>query len=161
MAKAPRKRPAKKAGGAPSSAKKSPKAKSASRPRSAPAPKAAKGAYEVICSECYSEYDFNPATSAPNITCPLCMHVGQVAEAGDRNRFAALKAGQKSRMMMATTSAALLVAVAIAWIMKLPAEGGEISTNLNYGFMGGTFLLLIVAIFSAAKYEGARHEVYF
>jgi len=45
--------------------------------------------------------------------------------------------------------------------MKLPAEGGEISTNLNYGFMGGTFLLLIVAIFSAAKYEGARHEVYF
>ena len=172
MAKAPRKRPApKKAAGAKksgaksspkSSPKKSPKSSpSKSRARSAPAAKAGKGAYEVICSECYSEFDFNPGTSETNLTCPVCMHVGQVAEAGDRNRFAAVKSAQRSKLMSASIATILMMAVAIAWIAKLPTDGAEISQNLNYGLMGGTFLLLIVSIFTAVKYETARHEVYF
>ena len=167
MAKAPRKRAAApKKAGAKSPKAKSPKAKkspakrSTPRKSSAPAPKAAKGGYEVICSECYSEFDFNPGTSASQITCPVCMHVGEVAESTERNRFGSAKSSERSKFLAGLIPGMLMLGVGAYWISKLNGTE-ELGSGMNYGLLGATGVLFIITVFASAKYEGARQEVYF
>ena len=165
MAKAPRKRAAApKKGGAKSPKAKSPKAAKRSTPRkaaAAPAPKSAKGGYEVICSECYSEFDFNPKTSAAQITCPVCMHVGEVAESTERNRFGSAKSSERSKFLAGLIPGMLMLGVGAFWVSKLNDTTEELASGMNYGLLGATGVLFIITVFTAAKYEGARQEVYF
>jgi len=51
----------------------------------------------------------------------------------------------------------------LIWISMISgnSNGEELSAGMNYGLLGTTLLLFIVTIFGVAKYESARHEVYF
>jgi len=165
MAKAPRsKRPAPKKGGkgGSKSAARTPKSRTPKRTKSPSTPKVA-GAYEVICSECYSDFDYNPQTSASQITCPVCMHVGQVAERDSQTRMQIAKGREKSKFLFGLIPGILMVIVGLIWISMISgnSNGEELSAGMNYGLLGTTLLLFIVTIFGVAKYESARHEVYF
>ena len=168
MAKAPRKSPASKApkkaaprkGGAKGKSPKSSRPKSPRTQKAAAPQKAARGSYEVICSECYSEFDFNPGTSASQITCPVCMHVGQVADNTERTQFGFAKAKQSKSFRMGLIPGILMLVIGFFWLTKLNGPT-ELDQTMNYGLLGGTLLMFLLTIFGTVKHESARAEVYF
>ncbi len=162
MAKAPRKRAVaprqgKAAPKSPPRAKSSPKA-----PRTASAPKI-RGGYEVICSECYNDFDFNPSTTTSQVTCPICMHVGSVAEREDQARFQIAKGRERSKFLGGLIPGVLFLVVGLVWLFLLNREGTaeQLGAGLNYGLLGAAMILLIITVFQSVKYEAARYEVYF
>ena len=165
---APRKKsaPAKSASGKPA-AKSAPRTAAKSRartsqPKAAAAPRV-HGGYEIICSECYSEFDFQPGTNASQITCPVCMHVGTVAERDDQARFQMAKGRERKKFLGSLVPGLLFVIVGLAWVLLLNQKGSgeELGVGMNYGLLGASMILLIITVWQGVKYEAARYEVYF
>lgn len=165
MAKAPgkRKAPAKSApskGKSKGAARPKPAKKRTAKPAAAPK---SRGGYGVICSECYSDFEYDTKSSATQLTCPVCMHVGSTAERDQLARFQMAKGKEKSKFLSGLVPGILFVGTGLAWVYLLNAKGGgeELGAALNYGLLGATMILFLLTIFGAAKYESARHEVYF
>lgn len=167
MAKSPR---AKKAPAKPAGAKsKAAPAKAAARPKAtprkaaAPAAKSIRGGYPVICSECYSDFDYDPKANVSQLTCPVCMHVGAVAERDDQSRFQLAKSRERRTFVSGLIPGILFLGVGLAWLFLLnrAGSGEELGAGLNYGLLGATAIFFIITVFQGIKYESARHEVYF
>ena len=149
-----------KAKGAAKPAKK-PAAKRTPKSKPARTAKPARGGYEIICSECYADFQFNPGSSG-RVTCPECMHVGQVAEADVMGQIGMSKKREAGAFMKAAIPAALFLLCGFVWIVMLTKGGNEPpSSGVNYGFLGAGSILFIVMVAMAAKYESSRYEVYF
>jgi hypothetical protein len=171
MAKAPRvKRPAgakaapskSKSAPAKSGAAKSSSPKPAARPKAAPAP-SVHGGYPVICSECYTDFVFNPKTTATQVTCPVCMHVGGVAERDAQAKFQIAKGRERKKFMGGLIPGVLFLATGLVWMFLLNRAGSAeaLGAPQHYGLLGVTLILFITTVFQGVKYESARYEVYF
>ena len=173
MAKSPRAQKAPTAKAAPAKSKSAPSrgaGKGAARAKAVPiarkaaaAPKAIRGGYPVICSECYSDFDYDPKVSAAQITCPVCMHVGAVAEREDQTRFQLAKSRERQKFIAGLLPGILFLGVGFVWLFLLnrAGSGEELGPGLHYGLLGATVILFIITVFQGVKYEAARYEVYF
>lgn len=120
--------------------------------------------YEVLCSECYSSFSFSANASASSISCPECMHVGNIGAKDVMSKIAIAKAGEQSGLMKALIPGVLFMLVGIVWTGMLASKAAvdaSLGSGANYGFAGALFILLIVTIGLAFKYESNRHDVYF
>ncbi len=126
-----------------------------------------KSGYNVICSECYSEFSLTSTEPAAKITCPECMHMGEVSTSDVMGQISMAKGAEKGWLIKALIPTILMVAVGFAYLFMIRGKGieGEMITALgdamNYGMLGGIAILAIIAIALAAKYEGSRYDVYF
>jgi len=168
MAKAPRVKRTAAAKGAPAKGKAAPakaspaKAKAAARAVAAPAPQV-RGGYPVICSECYTDFNFDPRTTATQITCPVCMHVGGVAERDSQAKFQIAKGRERKKFIGGLIPGILFLAAGLVWLFLLNRAGSAeaLGASQHYGFLGVTVILFIITVFQGVKYESARYEVYF
>ncbi len=167
MAKSPKKAAPKKA--APKKA--APKKAKGGRPSARSKPtKQAKGpsrsagprgqTYEIICSECYTDFSFNQASNESSITCPECLHTGNVAPKDVMSKIAIAKSSEAGNLMKAFIPGILFLLCGVVWITILNTQE-TVSPGVNYGLLGGTLVLLIVAIAMGVKYEYNLHDVYF
>ncbi len=124
--------------------------------------KAAKGAYEITCSECYSSFLFSgsKAREGDKITCPECLHNGQVAANEVMSKISSSKGGEAGKLMPAAICSIIFVVIAFAYAIGLTNPEG-LSDTFNYGYLGVEALLLVAAIFFGVGYEKSRSEVYF
>ena len=120
-----------------------------------------KGGYDVICSECYSEFRFTQSR-AEKITCSECLHVGGTAPSDIMSRIALDKAKEQSTLIKAIIPAMLFMVLGFVWIGMLLGEVEMLNKpGPNWGFAGVAALLFIAAIGFAFKYEQHRYDVYF
>jgi len=133
--------------------------------RSAPARTASiKGGYEVLCSECYSNYALNPAANSGKIVCPECMHMGEVAASDVMAQVAIAKSTEKSWLTKAIIPAGLMLVLGVIYVTLYitKSNAGEVlSDGMNYGMLGAVAILFIVSIAFTVKYETNRYDVYF
>ncbi|MEM7261190.1 MAG: hypothetical protein AAF488_04310, partial [Planctomycetota bacterium] len=111
---------------------------SKSKPRaSRPAPRSGSSAgYSVICSECYSEFSLASTEPAAKISCPECMHMGEVSTSDVMGQISLAKGAEKGWLMKAAIPAILLFAVGMAYLFMIKdkaLEGAALSDGLNYG----------------------------
>ncbi len=164
MAKAPKRGGAKKAAAPRAGTKSKSKAKSSGPPkrsvqRSKPA--AVSGGLSVLCSECYSEFTLNPkAEAGSKITCPSCMHMGEVAESDVMAQISIAKRQEGSWLRFGLISGIVLAALSLTY-GALVARDPNLSSGITYGLIGAMALFLVGAIYSAVRYESNRYEVYF
>lgn len=170
MAKAPRAKRATGAKSAPAkgkaapakSAGKSASTKAVTRTKAVAAPKA-RGGYPVICSECYSDFDFDPRTTATQVTCPVCMHVGGIAERDAQAKFQIAKGRERQKFIGGLIPGVLFLVAGLVWLFLLNRAGSAeaLGAPKHYGLLGVTVILFIITVFQGVKYESARYEVYF
>ncbi len=131
------------------------------KPRSQPTRSGSRSSgdgYEVICSECYTNYQLNTGSSESRITCPECLHAGELAAKDAMTKIAIAKATEKSGLQRAVISAVLFLLVGLTYIGM---RSGELSEGANYGFLGACAILLIITLAMTFKYESNRYDVYF
>ncbi len=142
------------------------------RPRAPAAPKVAavaltpssiRGAYDVVCSECYAEFEFRAPGAAERtpITCPDCLHVGSVAAGDVMSRVAQAKRSERSYLTRAVLPSVLVLACGLSWVVGLTYFELAGSDAANYSFLGVLVLLIGALIFGLSKYESNRFDVYF
>lgn len=133
-----------------------------STPRLASAPPAS-GGIPVVCSECYSDFIFLPATSSATASCPVCMHSGQIPDASEVARIGMAKASEKKAFISATIPGFLFLGIGMYYLTQLNSAGSPeaLGAAMNYSLLGGTMLMFLITIVFAARYEKCRSEVYF
>ncbi len=120
--------------------------------------RSSRNGYEVICSECYTNYQLNTASTESRITCPECLHVGELAAKDAMTKIAIAKTAENSGWMQAVISAVLFLACGLTYVGM---RSGEMSDGVNYGFLGACSILLIITLAMTFKYESNRYDVYF
>ncbi|MCA8960775.1 MAG: hypothetical protein KDC38_09690 [Planctomycetes bacterium] len=121
----------------------------------------------MICSECYAEFSLSSNQPASKITCPECMHMGEIATSDVMGQIALAKNAEKGWLLKAIIPTLLLFFGGFAYLWMIMSKGREnemisaLGDGLNYGFIGGLAILAIIVIAMAIKYEGNRYDVYF
>ena len=132
-----------------------------------PARSGSKAGYNVICSECYSEFGLTSTEPAAKISCPECMHMGEVSTSDVMGQIALAKGAEKGWLIKALIPTALMIIAGFAYLFMIRAKGQEgeliaaLGDGLNYGMLGGIAILAIIAIALASKFESNRYDVYF
>lgn len=123
----------------------------------------ASGGIPVVCSECYSDFLFMPATSSTTASCPVCMHSGQVPDSSEVARIVMAKASEKKAFISATIPGFLFIVVGMYYLVQLNSAGSPeaLGAAMNYSLLGVTVLMFLITIVFAARYEKCRSEVYF
>ncbi|MFN0057189.1 MAG: hypothetical protein ACKVX7_01920 [Planctomycetota bacterium] len=118
--------------------------------------------YAVTCSECYSEFRFRSGAGAKRITCPECLHLGEVGQSDAMAQIAQVKKGEQGAMLLALVPGIVMTILGFVYIWLVSrTDSPPIDAGLNYGLLGGLAVLLIVTIALSVKYENNRYEVYF
>ena len=104
---------------------------------------------------------------AAKITCPECMHMGEVSTSDVMGQISLAKNAEKGWLLKALIPTILMVTLGFVYMLMIRSKGqqGELISalgdGLNYGMLGGIAILAIIAIALAAKYENNRYDVYF
>ena len=148
-------------------AKKAPRAKKSAKPvraraQSTPSRSSGRssGGYEILCSECYAAFTLRPQGNQTKITCPECLHVGELGQKDTLTKIAIAKSTERSGLLKAVIPAIIFLVVGIAYVTLLSGTK-ELAPPVNYGLLGAMVVFFIISLAMVFKYEGNRYEVYF
>ncbi len=132
------------------------------KPRIAKTPAPA-GGIPVVCSECYSDFQYVTSSQATTVSCPACGHAGSVPENAEIQRLEMAKASEKKAYITAVIPGFLFLLVGFFYFLELNSAGSaeNLGAAMNYGLISVTAILFLVTVVFAARYEKARCEVYF
>jgi hypothetical protein len=118
----------------------------------------------VICSECYEELVFDSGVSSDVLTCPVCEHQAARPDDAQLAIIASHRSSEKTNFMISLILCLVSLGAFFFWINALrnPHTNANENNALFYGpsVIAGLCYLGCL-IFTLAKYEGNRHEVYF
>ncbi len=116
--------------------------------------------YEIICSECYSSFSLNPGCGESRITCPDCLHIGELAAKDAMTKIAIAKTAEKAGLIKAVVPAILFLLCGLTYV-AMSSGSADMSSEFNYGFLGACSILIIITLAMGFKYESNRYDVYF
>ncbi|MCI0652201.1 MAG: hypothetical protein L0Z55_09995 [Planctomycetes bacterium] len=119
------------------------------------------GGYEILCSECYSEFAFRGGAAEGQITCPDCLHVGSIADPESMSKILVAKRREKSALLLSLVPALLFLITAFAWIATVTYSAQAPSQGANYTFSGLAAVFFFAMLAFGIKYESHRCDVYF
>lgn len=118
----------------------------------------------VICSECYEEFVFDSKVRSESLTCPICEHQAARPDDAQLAVIAEKRKQEKTNFTISFALCFLAMASFSFWIMAMrnPHTNAHDNGALYYGpvFLSGLLFAGCLG-FALAKYEGARHDVYF
>ncbi|MCA8921904.1 MAG: hypothetical protein KDD82_08860 [Planctomycetes bacterium] len=127
----------------------------------APRKRGAASPFPVVCSECFSEYEFDPGLAAESIECPSCGHVASRPEDGALSHAADKARAEKSGFMLNFLFLIVGLVSFFAWTVLMFNPENYKDDTMFWAPLGVSLLCaLLLAIFTI-KYEGNRWETYF
>lgn len=127
----------------------------------APRRRGAASPFPVVCSECFSEYEFDPGLAAEDIECPSCGHVASRPEDGALSHAADKTRAEKSGFML--NFLFLIVGLVSFFAFTVICFDPEMVKDdaMFYAPLGVSVLCALLLAIFLIKYEGNRWETYF